>query len=160
MSDSERLHHLKPLPGFAYGLVAAGVLTLVAGLATLAVPRVADALPAYAQQTGLACGRCHVNPAGGGARTAFGNAFAANGHKVPAQGGKSSGAGGAPKSAGKAAPHAVVAAPPPPPPLTYPAVTANPGSYYSSAVNPNFGHVPELSYSNSTDTRLYPFGNR
>jgi len=158
MSDSERSHHLKPLPGFAYGLAAAGALTLVAGLATLAVPRAADALPSYAQQTGLACGRCHVSPAGGGARTAFGNAFAANGHKLPA--GKPSGGAGAPKSTGKAASRTVIAAPPPPPPLTYPAVTANPGSYYSTAVNPNFGHVPELSYSNSTDTRLYPFGNR
>ena len=155
MSDSE--HHLKPLPGFAYGLAAAGALALVAGLATLAVPRTADALPSYAQQTGLACGRCHVSPAGGGARTAFGNAFAANGHKVPA--GKPSRGAGAPKSTGKAA-SPTVAAPPPPPPLTYPAVTANPGSYYSTAVNPTFGHVPEMSYSNSTDTRLYPFGNR
>ena len=36
----------------------------------------------------LACGRCHVNAAGGGARTSFGNAFLANGHKVPSKGAK------------------------------------------------------------------------
>ena len=45
-------------------------------------PRQAQALPKYAAQTGLPCGRCHVNPAGGGPRTKFGKAFAANGHKV------------------------------------------------------------------------------
>lgn len=44
----------------------------------------ASALPQYAQQTGLACGKCHVDPNGGGTRTAFGNAFKANGHKLPA----------------------------------------------------------------------------
>lgn len=84
MSDSERLDDLKPLAGFA----VAGAAALIIGLATFAAPRPADALPSYAQQTGLACGRCHVNPAGGGARTAFGNAFLANGHKVPAKSGK------------------------------------------------------------------------
>jgi hypothetical protein len=96
-----REHALKPVAGAVYGLAAAGaVVVLIAGLATFAGPRPAGALPAYAKQTGLACGRCHVNPAGGGARTAFGNAFAANGHKVPAKGtkpGKTS--GGAPSSA-------------------------------------------------------------
>jgi hypothetical protein len=46
-------------------------------------PQPAHALPKYAAETGLACGRCHVNPAGGGPRTAFGQAFAANGHKLP-----------------------------------------------------------------------------
>jgi hypothetical protein len=42
-------------------------------------------LPAYAASTGKACGACHVNPAGGGPRNAFGDAFAANGHKLPAK---------------------------------------------------------------------------
>jgi hypothetical protein len=64
------------------------VMTLLAATAGLAatallVPQRASALPAYAQQTGLACGKCHVNPAGGGARNAFGNKFQANGHKLP-----------------------------------------------------------------------------
>lgn len=70
-----------------FGLVVSGAA--VAGLfllmaVTLSITsRPAVALPAYAQQTGLACGRCHVNAAGGGARTKFGDAFAANGHKLP-----------------------------------------------------------------------------
>ena len=70
--------------GHLYWLVpAAGfVLVLVTGVDML-FPGKANATPAYAQQTGLPCGRCHTNPAGGGPRTAFGNAFAANGHKVP-----------------------------------------------------------------------------
>jgi hypothetical protein len=55
----------------------------VGGAFTIAVPKSATALPAYAASTGKACGACHTNPAGGGPRTAFGEAFAANGHKLP-----------------------------------------------------------------------------
>jgi hypothetical protein len=55
-------------------------------------PQPAGATPAYASQTGLSCGRCHVSKAGGGALTGFGKSFAANGHKVPAKKGKSSSA--------------------------------------------------------------------
>ncbi len=62
--------------GVGAAIVAAGTITLVA-------PNTAQATPAYASQTGLACGKCHVNPAGGGPNTAFGKAFAANGHKLP-----------------------------------------------------------------------------
>ena len=62
----------------AAGMAAA---IFVAG-ATLS-PRQAQATAQYASQTGLPCGKCHVNPAGGGDRTAFGKAFAANGHKLP-----------------------------------------------------------------------------
>jgi hypothetical protein len=76
-----RDHDLKPAVGVAIGLV--GAVALIVGFAAFAAPQSASALPAYAQQTGLACGRCHVNPAGGGARNAFGKAFAANGHAVP-----------------------------------------------------------------------------
>jgi hypothetical protein len=60
-----------------------GAALLVGGTITLVAPSPAVALPAYAAQTGLPCGRCHVNPAGGGPRNAFGKAFAANGHKLP-----------------------------------------------------------------------------
>ena len=63
--------------------VGAGAAILAAGTFTLVAPGTAQATPAYASQTGLACGKCHVNPAGGGPNTAFGKAFAANGHKVP-----------------------------------------------------------------------------
>ncbi len=55
----------------------------IGGALTLATPKPAAALPAYAAATGKACGACHVNPAGGGPRNAFGDAFAANGHKLP-----------------------------------------------------------------------------
>ena len=79
MMEHER--DARPAAGAVYGL--AGAVALIVGLAAFAVPRPAGALPAYAQQTGLSCGRCHVNAAGGGARTRFGNAFMANGHKVP-----------------------------------------------------------------------------
>ena len=61
-------------------VVAASV---IGGALMIAAPKPAAALPAYAAATGKACGTCHVNPAGGGPRNAFGEAFAANGHKLP-----------------------------------------------------------------------------
>jgi hypothetical protein len=61
----------------ASGALAAGVLLA----ALVAVPRPATALPAYAQKEGKACGYCHVNPAGGGARNAKGQQYEKNGHK-------------------------------------------------------------------------------
>ena len=66
-------------------LLAAGSALgiLVLGMMLLLTPRPAQALPKFAAQTGLPCGRCHVNPAGGGPRTAFGKAFQANGFKLP-----------------------------------------------------------------------------
>jgi mono/diheme cytochrome c family protein len=64
-------------------LVAISAAALLGGALTIAAPKSADALPAYAASTGKACGACHQNPAGGGARNAFGDAFAANGHKMP-----------------------------------------------------------------------------
>lgn len=62
------------------GAVAAAAI--IGGALTVGVPKSAQALPAYAASTGKACGACHTNPAGGGPRTAFGEAFAANGHKL------------------------------------------------------------------------------
>jgi mono/diheme cytochrome c family protein len=65
-------------------ILGAGVAALaVAAMMLIAVPQSAVALPAYAAATGKACGACHQNPAGGGPRNAFGEAFAANGHKLP-----------------------------------------------------------------------------
>jgi hypothetical protein len=55
----------------------------VGGAVAIAVPKPAAALPAYAAQTGKAFGACHLNPAGGGPRNAFGEAFAANDYKLP-----------------------------------------------------------------------------
>jgi hypothetical protein len=65
------------------GAVAAAAV--IGGALMVAVPKSAEALPAYAAATGKACGACHQNPAGGGPRNAFGEAFAANGHKLPAK---------------------------------------------------------------------------
>lgn len=65
-----------------YGAAGIAATVFLAGAAVTFAPRQAQALPAYAQQTGLPCGRCHVNPSGGGPNTAFGKAFAANGHKL------------------------------------------------------------------------------
>jgi hypothetical protein len=62
------------------GLLAAA---LIAGMATLLPPNAAQATPTYAAQWKLTCGQCHVSPAGGGALTDWGKAFAANGHKPP-----------------------------------------------------------------------------
>ena len=61
----------------------AGTAALFFVTAAVTLSSRAEATLVYAQQTGLPCGRCHVNPAGGGPNTAFGKAFAANGHKLP-----------------------------------------------------------------------------
>jgi hypothetical protein len=84
MMGRGRGDELRPVPALFYGLAGAGIVAVAVALSAVSTPRPANALPAYAQQTGLACGRCHVNPAGGGPRNAFGKAFAANGHKLPA----------------------------------------------------------------------------
>jgi len=76
---------LNTLSRFAVSIIAAaaGIATaaLITGMTMTLASRTASALPVYAQQTGKACGYCHVNPAGGGKRTAAGEKFAANGHK-------------------------------------------------------------------------------
>ena len=56
---------------------------LVAGAISVTTSRPANAKPEFAAQTGLPCGRCHVNPAGGGKNTSFGEKFKANGNKLP-----------------------------------------------------------------------------
>ncbi len=68
--------NLKILGAAVAALTVCGALMIVA-------PKPAAALPAYAAATGKPCGACHVNPAGGGPRNAYGEAFAANGHKLP-----------------------------------------------------------------------------
>jgi len=88
MLDCRQERELKPVPGLVFGLAGALATASIVALTAFAAPRPADALPAYATQTKLACGRCHVSAAGGGALTGFGKAFAANGHKVPSKGTK------------------------------------------------------------------------
>ena len=86
----ETMRIRKAAGSFAAAALASGVALM---LATTMPVRTAHALPIYAQETGLPCGRCHVNPYGGGPRTAFGRAFAANGHRVPGGHGYGSRAG-------------------------------------------------------------------
>jgi len=74
---------LIPAAALLGGVASIGFALLLAGIAITVTPRQSQATPAYAGQTGFPCGKCHVNPAGGGPRNAFGQAFAANGHKVP-----------------------------------------------------------------------------
>ena len=83
MTDSNYDSKLKTIIGATYGVVGAGAITLLVGLVVIPAPRLASAMPSYTQQTGLSCGQCHANPAGGGALTSFGKSFAANGHQVP-----------------------------------------------------------------------------
>ena len=82
MRERERIAGLGLLGGATSAAAIVTFIVLVVG-AVSTTSRPAIALPAYSQQTGLPCGRCHVNAAGGGARTKFGEAFAANGHKLP-----------------------------------------------------------------------------
>jgi hypothetical protein len=85
---TDRKQEPRPIPALTYALAVASAAGFIVGVAAFATPDPADALPSYAQQTKLACGRCHVSAAGGGALTGFGKAFAANGHKVPSKGTK------------------------------------------------------------------------
>ena len=60
------------------GALAAG---LISAALLVAAPQNAQAKPEYAAKEGKPCGYCHVNPAGGGPRTAKGKQYQANGHK-------------------------------------------------------------------------------
>jgi hypothetical protein len=60
----------------------AAAAILIAGTLSLVGSRPAAATPQFAAKTGLPCGRCHVNPAGGGKLKAFGQRFKANGYKL------------------------------------------------------------------------------
>ncbi len=61
---------------------ALGATALLAAVMLVTAPRHASAKPEFAAQTGLPCGQCHTNPAGGGKLKAFGEKFKANGNKV------------------------------------------------------------------------------
>jgi hypothetical protein len=62
------------------GIVAA---LLVSAAAAIVGPTPANAKPEFAAQTGMPCGQCHQNPAGGGKLKSYGEKFKANGNKVP-----------------------------------------------------------------------------
>jgi hypothetical protein len=65
----------------AAGLGAAAVL--LTALATVTIVSPAQAKPEFAAQTGMPCGNCHQNPAGGGKLKPMGEKFKANGNKMP-----------------------------------------------------------------------------
>ena len=66
---------------FAFAFPAA--VALAAGLSLAVPPKPADAKPEYAKKEGKECAYCHVNPKGGGARTAKGDEYSKNNHKFP-----------------------------------------------------------------------------
>ena len=121
---TDRREEPRPVPVIAYGLAVASAAGFIVGLAVFATPEPADALPSYAQQTKLACGRCHVSPAGGGALTGFGKAFAANGHKVPSKGAKPG------TKPGDATPVSTEAAPAP---ATYQSIRGTAATFYTTS---------------------------
>jgi hypothetical protein len=59
-----------------------GIALLVGMTAALVVSTPATAKPEFAAQTGMPCGQCHANPAGGGKLKPFGEKFKENGFKV------------------------------------------------------------------------------
>ncbi len=63
------------------GVAAVAGILLIAGATLVVTHRAAEATPAFAQQTGKACGTCHENPAGGGKLKPAGEKFKANGNK-------------------------------------------------------------------------------
>jgi hypothetical protein len=71
-----------PLLGIA-GASTVAMATWMAATMLIVLPRKAAATPVFAQQTGLPCGQCHENPAGGGKLKEFGQKFHANGNKLP-----------------------------------------------------------------------------
>ena len=62
---------------------AVAMATIMAATTLIVLARNAAATPVFAQQTGLPCGQCHENPAGGGKLKEFGQKFQANGNKLP-----------------------------------------------------------------------------
>jgi hypothetical protein len=57
------------------GTIVAAAALLIAGITIMIAPRLADAKPEYAGQTGKPCGACHEKPAGGGKLTPAGEKF-------------------------------------------------------------------------------------
>jgi Spy/CpxP family protein refolding chaperone len=82
MSNMKKSSALIPMLTILGGAAGLAVAVVLAAAAVSVTPRSASATPAYAAETKLPCGRCHVNPAGGGPNTPFGKEFAANGHKL------------------------------------------------------------------------------
>jgi len=83
MIHSGKSHQSNPILGAGY-LTAGIAIALLIGVTMAVVGTTpANAKPEFAAQTGLPCGQCHQNPAGGGKLKTFGEKFKANGNKVP-----------------------------------------------------------------------------
>ena len=67
---------------FSVSACALGLTALIACAGLFASSNEAAAKPEFAAQTGMPCGQCHSNPAGGGKLKAYGEKFKANGNKV------------------------------------------------------------------------------
>jgi hypothetical protein len=67
------------------GASTVAMAIIMAATTLIVLPRNAAATPVFAQQTGLPCGQCHENPAGGGKLKEFGQKFQANGNKLPSK---------------------------------------------------------------------------
>jgi hypothetical protein len=65
------------------GAFTVAMATWMAATVLIVLPRKVAATPVFAEQTGLPCGQCHENPAGGGKLKEFGQKFQANGNKLP-----------------------------------------------------------------------------
>jgi hypothetical protein len=65
------------------GIAGASTVAMATWMAATMLIVLAAATPVFAQQTGLPCGQCHENPAGGGKLKEFGQKFHANGNKLP-----------------------------------------------------------------------------
>ncbi len=64
---------------FGAVMASAAAALLIAGAMITIAPQQASATPAAAEKTKLACGQCHVNPAGGGKLKPRGEQFKASG---------------------------------------------------------------------------------
>ncbi len=77
-----RINAVKQTTSLA-GLAGVAAAMLLAATALTVAPGPAQAFPAYAQKTGMVCGVCHVNPAGGGKLSAYGIKWFTGGMKAP-----------------------------------------------------------------------------
>ena len=82
MIDTEGSRSCEPVKSAVLLTASIVAAILVTGTIIFAGTRVAQAKPEFAAQTGLPCGQCHVNPAGGGKLKPFGEKFKENGFKV------------------------------------------------------------------------------
>ena len=82
MIDADVAPACKPIRPSVLLMAGFATASLVAATIILADTRAAQAKPEFAGQTGLPCGQCHVNQAGGGKLKPFGEKFKENGFKV------------------------------------------------------------------------------